>query len=164
MGTITGKGVRRALVSLFVMVTIGFLLVITVLIVTQPQFPLNIGLVRTTGRAGLVATAVPAMAGIIGLVLLWRRRRIGSLLVAAYCAFWTIVFLGGLPQVWNSRQSFCLKGLNFCIVSPWVARLTVLAIVTPFLLSGWWSLRQTADASGSGFHENSGVPSEPRNG
>jgi hypothetical protein len=148
MRGITGQEVRRALASLFIAVTIGFLVVITILIVTQPKFPLDIGLVRTTGRTGLFVTAVPAMVGIIGLALLWRKRRVGSILVTAYCAFWAIVFLGSLPQVWNARQSFCLKGLNFCIVSPWVARLTVLAIVTPFLLSGWWSLRQAADPSG----------------
>jgi hypothetical protein len=155
MRGITGQQVRRALASLFIAVTIGFLVVITILIVTQPKFPLDIGLVRTTGRTGLFVTVVPAMAGIIGLALLWRKRRVGSILVTAYCAFWAIVFLGGLPQVWNARQSFCLKGLNFCIVSPWVARLTVFAIAIPFLLSAWWALRQTFDPYARGTSKNS---------
>lgn len=146
MRAITAHEVRRSLVALFMVATIVFLIVLTALILIQPKFPLDLGVLRTTGRIGLLITALPAAVGIAGLLLLWRRR-IGSLLVAAYCTFWSAVFLSGLPQVWNARRSFCLKGLNFCIISPWVARLTVLAIATPFLLSAWWSLRQASGSS-----------------
>ena len=155
MRAITGLHVRRALVWLFISATIGFLLVLTVLIIAQAKFPLNIGVVRTTGRAGLFVSFLPALVGTVGLVMLWYKRATGAILVAAYSAFWAIVFLGGLPQVWNARQSFCLKGLNFCIYSPWVARLTVFAIVIPFLLSAWWALRQAFDPNAHGASNNS---------
>ena len=156
MRAMTGSYVRRALVWLFISATIGFLLVLTVLIVAQTKFPLNIGVVRTTGRAGLFVSLLPALVVTVGLRLLWYKRATGAILVAAYSAFWAIVFLGVLPQVWNARQSFCLKGLNFCIISPWVARLTVLAIATPFLLSAWWALRQAFDPYARGASKNSG--------
>jgi hypothetical protein len=150
MHAMTGLSVRRALVWLFISATIVFLLVLAVLIVVQTAFPLNIGVIRTTGRAGLFVSLLPALVATVSLVLLRYKRATGAVLVAAYSAFWAVVFLGGLPQVWNARQSFCLKGLNFCIVSPWVARLTVLAIVIPFLLSAWWVLRQAFDSYARG--------------
>lgn len=137
--------IRGILAVLFILATIGFLLVIAVLIVVQPSFPLNLGFVRTTGRTGLLATVLPAVAGGGGLALLRHQRRIGAFMVAGYCTFWACVFLGGLPVVWNAQQSFCLKGLNFCITSPWVARGTIVAVATPFLLSAWWALRQAAN-------------------
>ncbi len=138
----SGPLLRSLIIRLFILATLVFLLVLAVLTVVVPAFPLNIGFVRTTGPAGLLGTLVPALVGGAGLVLMWRGRRSGALLTAAYCAFWGIVFLAGLPQVWNAKQSFCLKGLNFCITSPWVARLTTVAIATPFLLCAWWSARQ----------------------
>jgi hypothetical protein len=156
MRVMTGRHVRSALVGLFITATIGFLLVLTILIVVQRNFPLNLGLVRTTGRAGLFVSLLPALVGTVGLALLRYKRAAGAMLVAAYSAFWAIVFLGGLPQVWNARQSFCLNALNFCIVSPWIARLTVLAIATPFLLSAWWALRQAFDPHSRGASRNEG--------
>jgi hypothetical protein len=132
--------IRRAFVGLYLSVTIGFLLVLSALILAQPKFPLSVGMVRTTGRAGLLVSLLPALLGGGGLVLLRSRRKAGALLVAAYSVFWAVVFLAGLPQVWNARQSFCLKGLGFCITSPWIARLTVFAIAAVFLLCAWWAL------------------------
>jgi len=137
----------RVLVSLFAAITIGFLVVIAILMLVQRDFPFDLGIVRTVGRAGLPATMLPAAVAVLGVVLIWRRRRLGGVLLAAYSAYWAIVFLAGLPRIWNARQSFCLKGLNFCIVSPWVARLTVLAIVVPFALAAWWSIRQARQAA-----------------
>ena len=144
----TRQNVARGFVSVLVGVTAVFLVVVTVLIVGEPNFPLSLGLLRTTGRTGLLLTAVPALIAIIGLVQLSRRRRNGSILVGTYSAFWGVVFLSGLPAVWNARRSFCVS--NFCITSPWVGRLTVIAIAAVFLGSGWWSLRQagTTDAPG----------------
>jgi hypothetical protein len=112
------------------------------MIAAYPRFPLNLGVIATTGRTGLLVMVPAALAGIAGLLLLRSRRSLGMTLTAMYCAFWAAVFLAGLPRVWNARQSFCLKGLNFCIYSPWVARVTVFAIVAPFLLSAWWALVQ----------------------
>lgn len=136
-------GLARVLAELFLSTTVGLLVVIALQIFAQPGFPLDLGCIRTTGRTGLSVTLVPAIVGMIGLAQLRRRRPAGPWLVAAYSGFWAAVILGGLPGVWNAKQSFCLEGLNFCIVSPWIARLTVLALATPFLLSAGWALRQT---------------------
>jgi len=130
--------------------------VLTGLILAQPRFPLDVGLIRTTGRSGLFVSLVPAFLGIIGLVLLRFGRAAGAILVAAYSSFWAIVFLAGLPRVWNARQSFCIKSLNFCINSPWIARLAVLAIAIPFALCAGWALRQARDLHAGGAGSGSG--------
>jgi len=140
--------IRCALVCLFISVSIAFQLLVTLLIFAQPEFPLNIGVVRTTGRVGLFASLLPALVGTLGLVLLRYRRAVGAWFLTAYSGFWAVVFLAGLPQVWNVRQSFCLEGLGFCITSLWIARVTVFAVALPFLLSVWWSLQQALVVSG----------------
>ncbi len=112
--------------------TAGFLLFVSVLMIVQPRFPLNLGAIKTVGPSGLFVTLVPAAAAIAGLASLRSGR--GSL-VAAYHAFCAAVMLSGLPAVWDARRSFCIKGLDFCIYSPWVARLTVIGIAVPFILS-----------------------------
>ncbi len=45
------------------------LLVIAIGILTQPDFPLGLGLIRTTGLAGLWVTLVPAVVGLVGVGL-----------------------------------------------------------------------------------------------
>ena len=135
-------GVLRALVCAFVSATVIFDLVITVMIAIRPGFPLDVGLIRTVGRAGLAVTVPPAVVGLVGLAWLRRRRALGAALVATYSGFCAAVFLGALPRVWNAPRSFCLQGLNFCILSPWVSRLTAVGIAAPFVLTAWWSVRQ----------------------
>jgi len=142
--------VARVLVTVLVGAAAAFLLLLSVLIVARPDFPLDIGVVSTKGRAGLLATLLPALAGVAGVVGLWRRRAWGASLLVVFCAFWGAVFLSGLPKVWNSRQSFCLTGLGFCIVSPWVARLTAIGLAAPFLLAAWWTLRRAREGPGAG--------------
>ena len=128
--------VRLGLAFIWTLTTLVFLSVISCLIFTKPAFPLNLGFIQTTGRAGLLATVVPAVAGLAGGLWFAARRSSGGLFVLAlYSAFWGVVFAGGLPAIWNARRSFCLKGLDFCIISPWVARITLMAIVLPFLLA-----------------------------
>jgi hypothetical protein len=128
--------IRLGLAFVWTSATIIMLLVISALIVAQPHFPLDLGVIKTNGLTGLAATLLPAVAGIAGMILFFRpARRLGAHLLGGYSAFWALIFLSGLPAVWNARRSFCLKSLNFCIISPWVARLTVLSIVLPFALA-----------------------------
>lgn len=141
-GVASGHKLASGLVWVFIGLSIGFLLVLATQIIVQPRFSLDLGFIRTTGRTGLLVTLLPALVGLLGQLSSWRGWFWGAWLAAAYCSFWAVVFLGGLPQVWNVKRSFCLEGLNFCIVSPWVARLTVIALATPFLLAACWSVQQ----------------------
>ncbi|HEX9164213.1 MAG TPA: hypothetical protein VF980_21095 [Thermoanaerobaculia bacterium] len=123
-----------AAAMLWTTATIVMLIVISVLAAIQPRFPLNLGMIRTTGRAGLFVTLLPVAIGVAGMALYFTSARTrGAALLVGYSTLWASVMLSGLPAVWNARRSFCLKGLNFCIISPWVARLTVFAIALPFL-------------------------------
>jgi hypothetical protein len=115
----------------WIIVTMFFFFGLSVAVFSNPRFPLAIGAIRTTGRAGLWITFLPAVVALAGLIA-WKRKRLSAGLLAAYCAFWSVFILGGLPYVWNARQSFCFK--NYCITTHWVARLAVLALATPFVL------------------------------
>jgi len=134
------RRIPAALALLWIAVTICFLLGISVAVFANPAFPLNLGLIRTTGLTGLFATLLPAVVGIVGLAL-WRRGWLGPALVAAYCIFWAFALLGSLPLVWHVKKAFCIQRLNFCITTPWVTRLAVTVLAMPFLLAGLWAAR-----------------------
>lgn len=112
--------------------TMFFFLGLSVAVLRNPRFPLALGIIRTTGRTGLWITLLPAMVALVGLIAR-TRKKFSAVLLAAYCAFWSVVILSGLPFVWNAKQSFCFK--NLCITSHWVARLAVLGLATPFVLA-----------------------------
>lgn len=132
---------RLALVFLWTLASLMWLFVIAVLIFRQPNFPLNIGMIRTAGRAGLWITLLPALWGLVAVCLLFIRRKLGAKLLAIYSAFWVGILLSALPAVWNARRSFCIHD-TFCITTPWLGRLTVFALAVPFLLVALWSLRE----------------------
>lgn len=121
--------------------TASFLLIVSVLIVVKPRFPLNLGMVKTTGMTGLPVTLVPAAAGLTGILLFLLRRRGAAALLSVYSFWWAALMASGFPAIWNAKRTFCLDALKFCIISPWVARITLLGIVMPFLLSAIWFLR-----------------------
>jgi hypothetical protein len=133
VGTIAGL--------LWVVVTTLFFFGLSVLILAQPDFPLKLGIFQTVGRSGLWVTLLPALTGLLGLVC-WRRKRLGPVLVTGYSAFWFLTLLSGLPYVWNAKQSFCVKSLNFCITTPWLGRAMVLAVAAPFLLTTIWAVKR----------------------
>lgn len=137
-----GYQVAGGLTRFWVTGSAVFLLFVAVGVLTQPSFPLGLGLIRTTGLAGLWLTLVPAAVGLAGAVLARGHGRLGPGLVLAYSAFWSLVLASGLPSVWNAKESFCLKGLGFCITSPWIGRLAALGVLTPFLLVGAWAWRR----------------------
>jgi hypothetical protein len=122
--------------------TIVYWLVIAGLILSHAHFPLNLGSVYTIGRAGLWVTLLPGLIGLAGLLLLLRRARAGFALLGLYSLFWAGVVLAGLPSIWNARSSFCTE--TVCITTPWIGRLLLLALATPFLLVALWTRRGLA--------------------
>jgi hypothetical protein len=137
-----GRPVAAALVRFWVTGTAILLLVVAVHIVSQPDFPLGLGWIRTTGPAGLWLTLVPALVGLAGVTLLRRPGRTGPTLVFLYSAFWSLTVAGALPGVWNAKRSFCLSSL--CITNPWVGRAAALGLLAPFLLVALWAWRRPA--------------------
>ena len=117
-------------------------------ILTQPQFPLGLGAIRTRGLAGLWVTFVPAVVGLAGVILLRGTRWLGAGLLLLYSAFWALVIASGLPSIWNAKSSFCLNGLGVCITSPWIGRLTALALLAPFLAIAVWTGRRCMRPTG----------------
>jgi len=133
IGTIVGL--------LWVLVTTLFFFGLSALILARPDFPLRLGVFQTVGRSGLWVTLLPALAGLLGMIC-WRQKKFGAVLVTAYSAFWFLTLLSGLPYVWNAKQSFCVASLNFCITTPWLGRVTVLAVAAPFLLTTIWAVKR----------------------
>jgi hypothetical protein len=138
----SGRQLFQAMVVVWLLVSAFLLCGISVLILLRKDFPLNVGLIRTTGRVGLLATLLPALVCLLGLSLLARFHRLGAGLVGIYALFCSILMAGGLPSVWNAQSSFCLRGLNFCITSPWMARLLVMGLSASFLVAAVWAWRQ----------------------
>jgi hypothetical protein len=119
-----------------------YLLVISVLILRDDRFALNLGMVRTTGRAGLWVTLLPGVVGLLALLLVTRRTRAGAFLLGLYSMFWAVVLGLALPSIWNAQSSFCIK--SFCIRTPWMGRLLLFALATPFLLTAVWARVEAA--------------------
>jgi hypothetical protein len=140
--------VRRALVSTWIVVSALPLLGIALGILTEPGFPLGLGLIRTRGLAGLWVSLLPAVVGVAGVVLFSWSRRVGAGLILAYSAFWTVLLAGMLPVVWNAESSFCLRGLGVCITAAWLGRLVVLALLAAFLGVAGWSWRRVRTIGG----------------
>ncbi len=135
------SNVRRALVRAWILATALPLLGITAGVLTEPGFPLGLGVIRTRGLAGLWVSFVPAAVGLAGVGLLGRSGRVGAGLILAYSAFWAVVLAGMLPVVWTAESSFCLRGLGVCITAAWLGRLIVLTLLAVFVAVSAWSLR-----------------------
>ena len=134
-----GRLLFQAAVVAWLLVSALLLCGISVLILVQKNFSLHVGLIRTTGRAGLLPTLLPALVCLLGLSLLPRFRRAGGALVVIYSLYCSVLMAAGLPSVWNAQSSFCLRGLNFCITSPWLARLLVMGLAASFLVATLWA-------------------------
>ncbi len=134
-------GLWRTLVIVWSVLSALPLLGITLGILTQPDFPLGLGMIRTRGLTGLLVSLVPAVVGLGGALLLRWSSRVGAGLLLVYSAFWSVLLAGMLPVVWNADSSFCLRGLGVCITAAWLGRLAVLGLLTPFLLTCVWSWR-----------------------
>ena len=108
----------------------------------NPRFSLNLGAIRTTGRTGLWMTLVPTIAGCLAFFLVLFRIRAGAIVLGAYCGFWTAVLAFGLSSVWNARESFCTP--TMCIRTPWIGRLLVCGLTTPFAIMAIWAKHEFA--------------------
>jgi hypothetical protein len=135
---VTSWHVARWLAVSWSLLTAIFLVVIAVGILTQPAFPLGLGGLRATGLAGLWFTLLPAALAIAGAVIFGDGRRLAAGLLAAYSVFWAGAVASALPLVWNARRSFCLDSLGVCITSPWLGRLTTIALLAAFALAALW--------------------------
>lgn len=78
-------------------------------------------------------------------MLLWRRGRLCAELLEAYCSFGFFTMSSVLPGVWNAERSFCIR--TFCITTPWVEHLMVVALATPFLLTAVWARRKASQSA-----------------
>jgi len=139
------SAVARWSVLLWLAISTIYLLVLSVLIFGDARFPLNLGAIRTTGRAGLWMTLTPAIAGFLAFFLLVFRNRTGTILLGAYCGFWIVVLACGLPWVWNARESFCTQ--TICIRTPWIGRILMLGLMTPFVMIVIWAKHEFARMS-----------------
>jgi hypothetical protein len=127
----------------FTVVTLG---VITAMIVTEPAFPLGLGVIRTRGLAGLWITVPSILLGIVGLLLLAKRRTIAARFLLLYSVVWTITLVPGmlseLPTIVRHPLAYCANGT--CM--PWVIKV---GITLAFFLSSVWYARQAYRQLGS---------------
>ena len=140
MTRLIGHYLSRTLALLWSAFTSLYLLVLSALILRDAEFSLRLGSINTVGRAGLWVTLLPGMLGLAGVLMVLARARTGAWLLGICSLFWTGVLLAAMPAVWHARSSFCMR--YFCITSPWLSRLLLLALATPFLLVALWSRRE----------------------
>ena len=138
---------NRILALLWSALTSLYLLLLSSLILRAPGFSLKLGSINTVGRTGLWVTLLPGLLGFMAVLLLLARRRAGAWLLSVYSLFWTGVLIAGLPAIWNARTSFCTR--SFCITTPWLGRLLLLALAGVFLLVALWAYRGAARSNPS---------------
>jgi hypothetical protein len=132
-----GSLASRCLAVIWSATTIVYSAVVSAVIIGDANFRLNIGVITMTGRASLWPILVPAVIGLIGLLLVLRRVRWGGWLLGAYSLFWAGVLAAGLPGIWNAKTSFCTR--TICITTPWIGRLLLFALPACFLLLARWA-------------------------
>lgn len=134
-----GRHLFSAIVLLWTIFTVVTFVVISVLIVREPGFPLGLGWVQTRGLAGLWTTLPSALVGIAGLVLLWLRPAVGKRLLLAYSGFWAFTSVVGLvrtlPTMIRHPLVICANGT--CDNLPFA-----LGVAAAFSLSAFWCWRQ----------------------
>jgi len=131
-----GSHVCRGLALTWSATTIMYLVVVSVVIIRDTSFRLDIGVIKMTGRAALWPILVPAVIGLVGLILVLWHVRWGGWLLGAYSLFWAGVLAAGLPAIWNAKTSFCTR--TICITTPWIGRLLLFALATCFFLVALW--------------------------
>ena len=130
--------------------TTMYLVVVSVVIIRDASFHLNVGVINLTGRAALWPILLPASIGLVGLLLVLCRVRWGLWLLGTYSLFWAGVLAAGLPAIWNAKTSFCTR--TICITTPWIGRLVLFALATCFSLVAFWihlNARQRSGDSGT---------------
>ncbi len=136
-----GSRICRGLAFLWSATTIIYFAVVSAAIVRDPTFHLNVGVVEMTGRPALWPTALPAIVGLAGLMLVLWHVKWGGWMLGAYSLFWAGILAAGLPAIWNVKSSFCTR--TICITTPWIGRLLLFALATCFFLVALWSYLDT---------------------
>lgn len=131
-----GSRTCRALALIWSATTIIYLAIVSAAIFHDPTFHLNVGVMKMTGRTALWPITLPAVIGVVGLVLVLWHVRWGDWLLGAYSLFWASVLAAGLPAIWNVKTSFCTR--TMCITTPWIGRLLLFALATCFFLVALW--------------------------
>lgn len=140
MAHLSGSRTCRVLALIWSATVAIYLVVVSVAIIRDTNFPLNFGTIRTVGRAGLWITLLPGLLGLIAIPLVLMRERLGTWLLGTFSLFWAGVLISALPRIWNAPRTFCMR--TFCISTPWISRLLVFGLMTPFLLAALWSERE----------------------
>jgi hypothetical protein len=133
--------VTTILVLLWIIPGIAFLLLTAAAALRQPGFDLTLGLIHAMGRAALLDALVPAIWGMIALILLFRARPLGARLLLIYCLFWLADFLGGLLHNWRDVMT---EGgvLNGPIPARIVVSLLIAGFLGGFALCAVWAWRR----------------------
>jgi len=127
-----GSHACRGLALIWSATTIMYLVVVSVVIIRNASFRLDIGVIKMTGRAALWPILLPAVIGLVGLILVLWHVRWGGWLLGAYSLYWAGVLAAGLPAIWNAKTSFCTR--TICITTPWIGRLLLFALAACFFL------------------------------
>jgi hypothetical protein len=133
--------VTTALVVLWIVPGIAFLLLSAAAVLRQPGFHLSLGLIHATGTAALLTAAVPAGWGITSLVLLFRSRSLGARLLLVYCLFWLGDFLGGLLYNWEDVVSDPGQS-NAPVSARIVVSLLMVGFLAGFAMCALWAWRR----------------------
>jgi len=128
------------LATLWTAFTVLSLALITIMISTEPGFPLGLGLIQTRGLTGLWVTLPGIVLGAAGLILLKVSRPVGARLLVLYSGFWTATLLPGvcaeIPTVVRHPIAYCTTGT----CTPWII---TAGITVAFALSSVWYARQS---------------------
>lgn len=125
------------LVLLWTTPSVCLILWASVAMLREPDWPFGLGFIQTTGPNGLWVTVPLGLCGLLGLVLLFRRRKLGAGLLLVYCLFWVVTLFGGFLKDWHVVQT---EGpLNASIVNDLYATLIIAGIILGFTLVGLWS-------------------------
>jgi hypothetical protein len=141
----TLERISTTLVLLWIVPGLALLYILGGMILGKLDFHLGLGLINTSGRAGLLFTVVPALLGTAAVLLLFRRPVLGARLLTIYCAFWFLNFLGGLIHNWNEIM---MSGgiFNGPVGMRIGVGLMLVSFLGSFLLCGVWGWRRSRQA------------------
>src|SRR6185437_12947108 len=128
----------RGLALIWSATTIIYSSVVCAIIIRDPTFHLNVGVMKMTGKAALWPMMLPAVIGLMGVALILWHVKWGGWLLGAYSLFWAGVLAAGLPSIWNVKTSFCTR--TMCITTPWIGRLLLFELAACFFLVALWTV------------------------
>lgn len=141
-------GVRRvassrllfALMMVWLVGTIAFLLGATAAALRDSSFPVVLGLIEASGFGAVLATLLPALCGLGAAWLILKQRPAGPVLLLLYSLFWLVSLgAGALAQVLQ-------HGLSLAAQTAWrgwlVGGTAFGTMIASFVLMALWSVRR----------------------